>query len=193
MAELSAADRALLTKAAGELRGALVSLQKWVLQNMVIPDSDVALQRQLCELLTDCESAAMRAGIAVERMTEDVPAFGDRLRIPYTVGVTAVAGKRVSAKVLQVGHAWSLRVRALVKVCDSLMNDVEHLEQPEILLPTNASAKRGDRTSEGTNDRTHHRRNRAGHQRATATAGADPHGVVLDGPVRGLGSGAKCK
>lgn len=126
-------------KAAGELRGALVSLQKWVLQNMVIPDSDVALQRQLCELLTDCESAAMRAGIAIERMSEDVPAFGGRLRIPYTVGVTAVAGKPVSAKVLQVGHAWSLRVRALVKVCDSLMNDVEHLEQPEILLPTNAS------------------------------------------------------
>lgn len=129
-------------KAAGELRGALVSLQKWVLQNMVIPDSDVALQRQLCELLTDCESAAMRAGIAIERMSEDVPAFGDRLRIPYTVGVTSVAGKQVSAKVLQVGHAWSLRGRALVKVCDSLMNDVEHLEhleQPKILLPTNES------------------------------------------------------
>ena len=110
-------------KAAGELRGALVSLHRWVLQNMVIPDSDVALQRQLCELLTDCESAAMRAGIAIERMSEDVPAFGDRLRIPYTVGVTAVAGKPVSAKVLQVGHAWSLRGRALVKVCDAVVND----------------------------------------------------------------------
>ncbi len=110
-------------KAAGELRGALVSLQKWVLQNMIIPDNDLVSQTRLCALLTDCESAAMRAGIAIDGMSEDVPAFGDRLRIPYTVGLMSVAGKPVSAKVLQVGHAWSLRICALVKVCDSVVKD----------------------------------------------------------------------
>ena len=48
------------------------------------------------------------------------------------------------------------------------------------------------RNSEGReqNDTTDHRRNRAGHQRATATAGADPAGLVLDGKVLRLGCGA---
>ena len=44
--------------------------------------------------------------------------------------------------------------------------------------------------TEATNERTYDRRNRQGHQRATATAGADPAGVVLDGRVLRVGRGA---
>ena len=40
------------------------------------------------------------------------------------------------------------------------------------------------------NDTTNDRRDRQGHQRATATAGADPAGLVLDGKVLRLGGGA---
>jgi hypothetical protein len=127
-------------RAAEELRRALVSLQRWVLQNMVIADSDLQSQVRLCELLTDCEAAATRAGIPLDEISGEPPAFGDRLRIPYTVGVTVADGKRVSAKVLQAGHAWSLRIRALVKVCDGVCNsDLEQVEQVKIKLPTNLS------------------------------------------------------
>ena len=110
-------------RAAEELRRALVLLQRWVLQNMVIADSDLQSQARLCELLTDCEAAAIRAGIPIDGISGELPAFGDRLRIPYTVGVTGADGKLVWAKVLQADHAWSLRIRALVKVCDGVCND----------------------------------------------------------------------
>ena len=48
------------------------------------------------------------------------------------------------------------------------------------------------RNSEGReqNDTTDDRRDGQGHQRATATAGADPAGVVLDREIRCLGGGA---
>jgi len=98
-------------------------LQRWVLQNMVIADSDLQSQVRLCELLTDCEAAAIRAGVPLDGISGELPAFGDRLRIPYTVGLTAVDKKWVSAKVLQANHAWGLRIRALVKVCDAVCND----------------------------------------------------------------------
>ena len=52
----------------------------------------------------------------------------------------------------------------------------------------NASA--GTNTSEGTNERQDDRRNRQRHQRATATAGVDPAGLVLDGNPCCLGGWA---
>ena len=105
-----------------EFRAAVQRLQDWCNRNQVIPDDDLKAQAELSNLLAAVDAHIAELGLKVSQAVSG-PAFGNLLKVPYHTSWTVHKNQRVSCKVLDVGHEWSIGLRSLVLQASSNSDD----------------------------------------------------------------------